>query len=155
MKISQCVALVFSALLLVTASAARAELGYSAHLDGGQAGTPSPGVGYASVILSNDETLITLHMEFSGLLATETASHIHGPAAPGINAGVQIPLPLGTPVDGQFPITPTQVTYLKAGLLYINVHTTLYAGGEIRGQISSDPTPAENTTWGRIKALYR
>src|SRR5262245_37566629 len=40
------------------------------------------------------------HISFGGLSAAETAAHIHGVAAPGVNAGVLHPLPPGNPKVG-------------------------------------------------------
>ncbi len=45
---------------------------------------------------------------------------------------------------------------IAAGKAYVNVHTTVFTGGEIRGFLYPfDPTPTRNTTWGAIKSLYR
>ena len=41
-----------------------------------------------------------------------------------------------------FAITPTQVGYLFDGYLYMNVHTSVFPGGEIRGQLLSVPEPS-------------
>jgi hypothetical protein len=40
-----------------------------------------------------------------------------------------------------FAITPAQVAYLEAGYLYLNVHTSVFPGGEIRGQLLMVPEP--------------
>jgi hypothetical protein len=42
------------------------------------------------------------------------------------------------------------------GKAYLNIHSNVYAGGEIRGFLHLvDPTAARPTTWGRLKALYK
>ena len=41
-----------------------------------------------------------------------------------------------TAIDNTFSLTPDQITALKAGQLYSNIHTNQYPGGEIRGQIT-------------------
>lgn len=66
-----------------------------------------------------------------------TAAHIHGPAAPGVNAGVLFPIALGATNlhTGSSVLAPAQVTQLFQGLLYVNVHSGLHPGGEVRGQI--------------------
>ena len=43
---------------------------------------------------------------------------------------------------------------IVAGRAYVNVHSSAFPGGEIRGFLAA-PTATENTTWGSIKALYR
>lgn len=45
---------------------------------------------------------------------------------------------------------------IAAGKAYVNLHTTNFPGGEIRGfLIPFDPTPNIQSTWGKMKALYR
>lgn len=74
----------------------------------------------------------------------ETMAHIHGPALPGVNAGVLFdispmppgPSPLGSPKVGCVgPLGGTQFSDLIDGLWYINIHSDAFPGGEIRGQI--------------------
>jgi hypothetical protein len=45
---------------------------------------------------------------------------------------------------------------ISAGEAYLNIHSTTFGGGEIRGFLMMfDPTPTTTSTWGRIKELYR
>jgi hypothetical protein len=45
---------------------------------------------------------------------------------------------------------------IAAGRAYVNVHSSTFGGGEIRGfLILGGPTPNRATTWGRVKSLYR
>src|SRR5438045_7976112 len=83
----------------------------------------STATGFGTVVLSADQTTITVNESWSGLSAPASASHIHGPAAPGANASVLFPFS-GVPAatSGSIPqqtfsITPTQVGYLMNGLL--------------------------------------
>jgi uncharacterized repeat protein (TIGR01451 family) len=78
-----------------------------------------------------------LSLYFSGLTSAQLAAHIHGPAAPGVNAPVIINLPTGSFSDLQISLTSAQVQSLQAGLLYINVHSVNFPGGEIRGQFGA------------------
>ncbi|PWT79441.1 MAG: TIGR03118 family protein [Acidobacteria bacterium] len=98
--------------------------------------TPSTGTGRSSVVLNATETGATVNLSFSGLTSAQTGAHIHGPADPGVNAPIIFPLPNGQVTN--FAITPTaaQVADLKAGKQYVNVHTTNFLNGEIRGQYS-------------------
>ncbi len=82
---------------------------------------------------------------FSDLTGPAVAMHMHGPAGPGTNAPVLIPLtpynfPAANPTNGgiifgDVPIGTNDVGNLMAGLNYINIHTAEYPGGEIRGQL--------------------
>ena len=42
---------------------------------------------------------------------------------------------------------------IGAGRAYLNLHSTAFPGGEIRGFLIPAPVPAESATWSRIKAL--
>jgi len=92
------------------------------------------------VQLSTDELSAKVSLLFSGLTGSETGAHIHGPAAAGVNAPNIFPLPLGNPINN-FVINPTapQVADLKARLHYMNVHSSSFTNGEIRGQLQWNP----------------
>lgn len=91
----------------------------------------------ADAVFTLDEStnLFTWHITHQGLTGSHNATHIHGPAAIGQNAGVQINLGTGNPVTGSTFISAQQVADLKAGLWYMNIHTSGFPGGEVRGQV--------------------
>jgi hypothetical protein len=106
----------------------------------------SRALGFGTVGLSADQTRITVNMHFSGLSAPASAAHIHGPGGAGTNASVLFPF-TGVPAatsgaipEQSFNITPTQLGYLQNGYLYMNVHNSVFPGGEIRGQIVLVPS---------------
>lgn len=107
----------------------------------------SPGTGQAHLILDDVAMTLDLNMTFTGLLAPTTNAHIHCCATPGANAGVIIPfVPEGFPLgvtSGSFAhlftLDSTQVGDLLSGMSYINIHTELFPGGEIRGNIVPEP----------------
>ncbi|HEX4900269.1 MAG TPA: CHRD domain-containing protein, partial [Pyrinomonadaceae bacterium] len=109
---------------------------FTASLNGAQQVPPvnTPATGTATLILSPDEQSARVSLNFSGLTSSETDAHIHGPAPAGMNAGVLFPLPLGQLGDFKIDLTSQQVADLKAGLHYINVHSSNFMSGEIRGQ---------------------
>ncbi|HEV2802941.1 MAG TPA: DUF4394 domain-containing protein [Pyrinomonadaceae bacterium] len=117
---------------------------FTAMLDGSQEVPPtnSPARGIGTVVLSADEMTARVSLTFSGLTSAQTMAHIHGFAPPGTNAPVIFPLPNGTFSDFQISLTPVQVRNLKAGLMYFNVHTENFPGGEIRGQINAASSPS-------------
>ena len=143
--------------LVIALPASGAVLNFAATLDGLQEVPPnaSPATGTSTIVLDDVANTITVDLHFSGLLAAQTAAHIHGPAPPGVNAGVLIGFPIGQFDDQVFAITETIEGHIKAGLTYVNVHTSLFPGGEIRGQVLEQPVSVDETSWGGIKALYR
>ena len=94
--------------------------------------TNSNGVGTATILLSPDETSARVSLNFSGLTSAQTDAHIHGPAAPGVVGTILFPLPNGNVSDFLISLTPTDVSNLKSGQLYVNVHTANFPNGEIR-----------------------
>src|SRR5260221_8574916 len=86
--------------------------------------------------------MMKVTVTFSGLTSAASAAHIHGPGGPGVAAPVIIPL-TGFPAttsgtySNTFAITPTQVSELTNGLTYVNIHDSVFPGGEIRGQLTS------------------
>ena len=135
-------------------TSASAETLFQATLNGVQAGTPSTATGSASLILNDAQTEVAYTITFSGLEGTEGAAHFHN-AAPGQNGPVLAGLPLGSPKVGVWNVSPGDVVELFAGRVYINVHTDVYATGEIRGDVSFVAVPADETSWSEIKSDYR
>ncbi len=96
---------------------------------------------------SNVLTVTGSYRGLTGSLATNIAggAHLHF-GLPGANGPVRIQL-TATPADGDdsagtfrgedntVTLTDTQADTLRAGLVYANVHSTTYPGGEIRGQV--------------------
>lgn len=124
----------------------------TAVLDGAQAnagaGTGSSGTGSATMTLDTTSNLFSWNVLWSGL-TNETNAHFHGPALPNQNAGVQVGIGVGSnPAISSATITSGQATDLLAGLWYINIHTSVFPGGEIRGQVSTIPIPAAMWLFG-------
>ncbi len=133
---------------------------YQASIDGSQEvpPTPSPATGSGTFTIDTDANTIDYNVTFDqgALLAPETAAHIHCCAPPGMTAGVIIPLPLGSPKIGQGTYVEANEAAILAGNSYVNIHTSAFPSGEIRGQIVAPPPNAtEAATWGSIKALYK
>ena len=143
--------LVASAIAAIGVPAQAALITFDAFLSG-LAEVPanaSPATGFGQVVLNNVANTITVDLNWNGLVAPATAAHIHGPAAPGVNAGVLFPLAgvaaatSGAITTQTFAITAGQITQLQGGLFYMNLHSTAFPGGEIRGQlIAETPEPA-------------
>jgi Cu/Zn superoxide dismutase len=112
---------------------------FEATLSGAQEVPPAntPATGSAEISLNNNTNLLTWKVTYMRLTGAPTGAHIHGPAAPGQNAGVVVPFTnVGAqPVMGQATLTPQQVADLAAGRWYVNIHTANFPNGEIRGQL--------------------
>jgi hypothetical protein len=79
---------------------------------------------------------LTWQGTYSGLSGPATAGHFHGPADPGKNAGVAVPITAtSSPFQGTADLTDAQAADLMAGKWYVNIHTEAHKGGEIRGQV--------------------
>jgi hypothetical protein len=99
---------------------------------------PNDSAGTATVTVTYDSGTkkLTWQGTYSGLTGPTTAGHFHGPAEPGKNAGVVIPISVGSsPFQGSADLTDAQAADLLAGHWYVNIHTDAHKGGEIRGQV--------------------
>ncbi len=140
----------------------------------------SPGTGQARVTIDFDTLMMRVEVSFANLVGNTTASHIHCCTASG-NVGVATQLPTfdGFPLgvtygsyDHSFDMAvagsynPAFITGhggtvssafnalvagLDAGQAYLNVHTSLYPGGELRGNLLPVPEPE---TWALMLAGF-
>ncbi len=102
--------------------------------------TTSAGTGAATATLDTATGKLVWDVTYSGLTGPALAAHIHGPADPGQNAGVVVPLKVtASPIKGSKVLTAVQVADLEAGKYYVNIHTAANKGGEIRGQLQATP----------------
>lgn len=95
------------------------------------------GAGMVDAMLDPATHVLTFTVTYENLTGPATMAHFHGPAAPGANAGVEIPIPgsVASPIKGTATLTPELEKQLADGKLYVNVHTDANKGGEIRGQV--------------------
>lgn len=128
--------------LWVRSAVAETIFTYTALLNGAQEVPPVPSgsQGVALVLLIKETNTVCYRISYSKLDGDEILAHFHGPAAPGTSAPVVVnisplPTPVGSPKHGCVPFTKDQVKDLNKGLLYLNVHSTMATGGEIRGQV--------------------
>jgi len=119
-------------------SAASQATDFVANVNAGQevpAGTSNgSGVAYLNI---DGQGRLCVALTVSGLDGQIVASHIHGPADPGVSAAIIFDLkPNGSPINICVgPPTSAQLKDLRAGKWYLNVHTSEVAAGEVRGQI--------------------
>lgn len=110
----------------------------------GEAETPpvtTMGTGTVEATYTPATKVLKWKVVYSGLSGAVTAAHFHGPAIPGQNAGVALPLSgkLDSPLVGEATLTEAQAAQVMAGQWYINLHTAANPKGEVRGQLIISP----------------
>jgi hypothetical protein len=104
--------------------------------------------GFGSALVSIDPASNTIGFEISfANLSTLTAAHIHaGPA--GVNGPVVVNfgVPAGVSGAGSFAGSVVDadaalISAITAGNFYVNLHTSEFAGGALRGQLAPIPEP--------------
>jgi hypothetical protein len=100
--------------------------------------TESPGAGRVEFTLDRPTLRLSWKLTYNVLTTPATGVHIHGPQTPGGNAGVLVDLGgngLKSPIAGSAILDGGQLEYLLTGRMYVNLHTTKYPEGELRGQV--------------------
>jgi uncharacterized protein (DUF1800 family) len=116
--------------------------------------TPTPGItdslgyGSATLVLAADQKSATLHFSYSNLTTPEVSEHIHAAVDKSIIFDIDKPAPPSPAIqplpDGSWlwvfdtsasaPFTVAQiVNFIQTGQTYINVHSSKYPNGEIKG----------------------
>lgn len=113
---------------------------YTATLSAASEVPPNPSTGGGTADIWYDSATHTLSwtVTYGGLTGPAIMAHFHGPAAPGANAPVVVPIGaagMSSPATGSKVLTDAQAADLMAGKYYVNVHTDKNKGGEIRGQV--------------------
>jgi hypothetical protein len=123
---------------------------FSVSMDPSQEPGTTGNTGQGQGLVALNGTALTVDLSFSGLSGNVNNAHYHGPAPRGTNTGViygVVPLTTmgGTSGTMRGSVTLTngargftiteQLDQLNRGLWYLNIHTTTFGGGEIRGQV--------------------
>jgi hypothetical protein len=139
------------------------------------------GTGFATITIDDTLFTMRVQGSFSGLVSTTTAGVIHCCAAVGANSGVATPTPAfaGFPLgvtagtydntldmtlgssynpafltaNGGTPASAFAALFsgMLAGDSYLNIHTVMFPGGEIRGQLEAVPAAVpEASTWAMM-----
>jgi hypothetical protein len=127
-----------AALALLTPAKAET-VALKAALSGTTEVPPNTEKGSGTVTLTYDTGTKRLSWKgnISALTGAPTAAHLHGPAEPGKNAGVMVPIPNPGPAfEGSALLSDAQATALLDGRSYVNIHTSAHPGGELRGQVT-------------------
>ena len=131
--------------------------------------TNSPGIGRGTVELDLETNVVSLDLAWEGMIGDLTKLHIHGPATTDMSNPqhiIEIFGPPAVPADlattsgtwsdsfelqtlvqsGFDPIEPSEIIdAMIRGEAYLNVHTTVFGTGEIRGNLGL-PVPEPNGT---------
>ena len=137
------IAVLASLAIMATPALSRAGVkNFMTVINGAQETPPNPSAVTGNGILTYDTATKTLCYYFSfdtapPLAGGEIFAHIHGPAAPGVPAGIILPLPLGNPKTACVvnPAPPFNQADLFKNKYYVNIHSGGFPAGEIRGQI--------------------
>ncbi len=140
----------------IFSTTASAQQKFTVRLNGVQENPPvsSPGRGSCVLTLDTAETQITLSCTYSGLGSNASAAHIRTNGPVGVNGPVLFNLTGASGTSGTITlaptaVTPAQVADLRAKRWYVNIHTTNFPGGEIRGQIKIASLPSDFDGDGR------
>jgi hypothetical protein len=102
---------------------------------------------------------LQLQGDYQDLAASATDAHIHSPAPVGSNAPVLVPLTHtgGTTgvLTGSATLSPAEESDLLAGNMYVNVHNSIYPGGEIRGQLTTTTSGQTEILTARIQGAQQ
>jgi len=122
---------------------------YTAQLTGSQEVCPKITTGYGSVDAVLTGNILKVSGSFANMIGDFDANvaggaHIHFAPA-GRNGGIELLLTTNVNADlkggtfserdNTFTLTDAQVRYLQNRELYINIHTTVFGPGELRGQL--------------------
>jgi uncharacterized protein (DUF1800 family) len=108
-----------------------------------QGNASTSGSGTSTLLMDGDRKAATIRFTYSNLTGPITQHHVHGPAGVGQSAPPLFDFDTATPaadgsyrwVFGDTVFSAEEIaTFIETGQTYINLHTSVYPGGEIRGQ---------------------
>jgi hypothetical protein len=135
---------------------AAAQQRFSISLNGRQEvpATTSSGNGDCAIVLSATETQVTVTCNYRNLTSNAVGAHIHDDGPVGVNGPIRFDFNFTGGTSGTigpltFGTTPAQVADLRSNRWYINIHTSNFTGGEIRGQVKRANIPYDYDGDGR------
>lgn len=141
--------------LLVSTQAQAQTMNFTANLSGGNEvpGVVTGAAGTATIALNQATGVVTYRVDVYNMPVGTTAAHFHVGAA-GVSGPVVVNITVSSGISNDYGLTGTAsatdlvpraaqginswedfLQALQLGNLYLNVHSTNNAGGEIRGQI--------------------
>ncbi len=110
---------------------------FMAHLNSQQetTGSNSSATGHGIFVIDTEANTLSINITIEGLEGTEISAHIHGPAGIGETSSPIRTLSDGNVITEVWHYSQPHEAHIIDGKTYVNVHTTTYPDGEIRGQI--------------------
>jgi CHRD domain-containing protein len=155
--------------LALSAAPLSAATVFSTTLSGANETPPNASTGTGSMLVTLLADTLTVNVTFSGLVSPAVAAHIHCCGPVGVAEPIAVPFnsfPTGV-TSGSFTASfdltidasysaafltsnggtaasaeAAFISGLNAGQTYGNIHSNLFPGGEIRGQLAAIPEPA-------------
>lgn len=135
-------ALALAAILTMSLATVSAQTAFTAKITmTGAAEVPGPGdpdaSGTAKILIVPANGLVCWQLSWTGIEEPITGAHIHGPASVTEDAGVLVPLSTD-PAKGCTRVDPALAAAIAGSPsnYYVNVHSTAFPGGAIRGQLA-------------------
>lgn len=130
------------AVLAFTVAAHGETLDFHTKLEGSKEKIPNnvPATGTATLELDTASKVVHYTVIYDGLSSPPIKVHLHGPKEEGMKAPAVLDEHSDhptSPITGTVTLTDHQIEELKAGQLYVNVHSQNYPDGEIRGWLVS------------------
>jgi hypothetical protein len=132
--------IILSAMMFSITAAAQQK--FSVYLSGRQAvpANNSPGSGTCMITLNQTQTQVSVECRYRNLSSNVTGAHIHDNGPVGVNGPIRFDFSFTGGTTGTFgPVvfntTPAQIADMRSNKWYIDLHTTNFPNGEIRGQV--------------------
>lgn len=149
--------IILSAMIFSITAAAQQQ--FSVYLNGRQEvpannSTERGSRGECMITLNATETQITVECNYQDLTSNVVGAHIHDNGPVGVNGPVRFNFSFTGGRNGAigpltFDTTPAQVADMRLNKWYVNIHTSNFPNGEIRGQIKRANVPADYDGDGR------
>ena len=132
-----------TALLALSTAAMAKDVSLSGDFAGenGATGTPS---GHVEATLDTVTHKLQYTINYDGLSGPVVIAHFHGPAQPGVSAGVMklVPGPYVSGMSNSVTIDAATQSAMISGMTYVNLHTHAHPKGEARAQMKVSHSPA-------------
>ncbi|HEX8197729.1 MAG TPA: CHRD domain-containing protein [Pyrinomonadaceae bacterium] len=153
--------IILSAMMFSTTAAAQQK--FSVYLSDRQVvpANNSPGSGTCMITLNAPETQVSVECRYRNLSSNVTGAHIHDNGPVGVNGPIRFDFSFTGGTTGTFgPLvfntTPAQVADMRSNKWYVDIHTTTFPKGEIRGQVKRATIAADYDGDGRTDlVVYR